>query len=116
MVEYCYDDWAISLLANVLYAKTGDEKYREDYQKYAARAFLYKELYRADAVIPAAQYQEMVGMGEQAVGAEPIAFCGGKMQTAPGWAGTRKPLAAGRGCTRVPCGSIPSGIPMTWQA
>ena len=44
------------------------------------------------------------------------AFCGGKMQTAPGGAGTRKPLAAGRGCTRDPCGSIPSGIPMMWQA
>ncbi len=97
MVEYCYDDWAISLLANVLYAKTGDEKYREDYQKYAARAFLYKELYRADAVIPAAQYQEMVGMGEQAVGAEPMGLLWGKNADGSWLGGNPEAIGSGQG-------------------
>lgn len=78
MVEYCYDDWAVSLLAKELYKQTGDEKYMEDYQKYATRAFMYKELFRADAVIPDAQYHEMVGMGEKPVGSEPMGLLWGK--------------------------------------
>lgn len=78
MVEYCYDDWAISLLAKELYEQTGDEKYIKDYEKYAARAFLYKELFRPDAVIPSEKYQDMVGMGEKPVGADPMGLLWGK--------------------------------------
>ena len=77
MVEYCYDDWCISLLARVLFDQTGDEKYMTDYAKYSARAFLYKDLYRADAVDPSA-YKDMVGMGEQAVGTAPMGLLWGK--------------------------------------
>lgn len=78
MVEYCYDDWAISLLAKELYAKTGEEKYIKDYEKYATRAFMYKELFRSDAVIPSEKYQDMVGMGEKPVGADPMGLLWGK--------------------------------------
>lgn len=42
-VEFSYDDWAISLLADNL-GKT------EDYNKYLARSFFYKNLFKADAV------------------------------------------------------------------
>ncbi|HIZ43234.1 MAG TPA: glycoside hydrolase family 92 protein [Firmicutes bacterium] len=78
MVEYCYDDWCISILAKELYEQTGDEKYMEDYNKYITRAFMYKELFREDAVIPAEQYQDMVGMGEEAVGSDPMGLLWGK--------------------------------------
>lgn len=78
MVEYSYDDWCISLLAEELYKQTGEEQYLHDYKKYAEQAFWYKELYRDDAVIPAQQYQEMVGMGEEAVGSDPMGLLWGK--------------------------------------
>ncbi len=97
MVEYCYDDWAISQLAQVLYEQTGDGKYMEDYQKYATRAFLYKELYRADAVIPAAQYQGMTGMGENPVGSAPMGLLWGKNADGTWRSGNPESIGSGQG-------------------
>ena len=97
MVEYCYDDWAISKLAQVLYDQTGDGKYMEDYQKYATRAFLYKELYREDAVIPAAQYQDMVGMGEKPVGSAPMGLLWGKNADGSWKGGNPEAIGSGQG-------------------
>lgn len=96
MVEYCYDDWAISLLAKVLYAQTGDAQYMTDYEKYTKRAFMYKELYRGDAVNPS-QYKDMVGMGEQPVGTEPMGLLWGKEDNGTWRSGNPEVSGSGQG-------------------
>ena len=115
MVEYCYDDWCISILAKELYEQTGDEKYMEDYNKYITRAFMYKELFREDAVIPAEQYQDMVGMGEEAVGSDPMGLLWGKNSDGS-WRSGNPESVGDQSLYQVLCGSIHSGIPMTYPA